>query len=471
MRLNKLRAPAIVISMVLLSEIGFSQTKQISLENFSAFKNSNKNWAIVGGVIADLAKDDLIKSTKGTGILLCSSNEKSHGADLFTNEEFGNAVVELDYMMAKGGNSGIYLQGNYEIQLEDSWGYRNPTAANNGGIYGRWDASRPKGDEVVGGFAPRQNVSKAPGLWQHIKIVFQAATFDGTGSKTANAKILQVVLNGVIIHENIELVGPTRGNNGKEVAMAPLRLQGDHGSVAFRNISIAPFQDIAMKEQRDGPDPIYIEANSNINLRSFVPLENNVLAPHGISVGGPEQVSFSYNLDKGTLMKAWHGYFLETTPMWDGRGNGTSKPEGSVTYFTKTLIPSIALLKSNSDSWPTDTVGSGYKPKGYVMDTKDRPEFTYITYGVKINDAIKAMADGHGLDREISTDNASKDLYLLLANATDIQEIEKGLYVLNDKSYYIKINEADGKPTIRDHNGMKQLIMPIGSKLNYSILF
>ncbi|MBC7417133.1 MAG: DUF1080 domain-containing protein [Pedobacter sp.] len=471
MRIFKLRAFAMAFPLMLLANFGFAQTQTISLDNLSAFKNPKKNWAIVGGLMTDLSQNDAIKSTKGTGILFCSSSQKNHGSDLFTNEQFGNIVVELDYLMAKGGNSGIYLQGNYEIQLEDSWGYKNPTSANNGGVYGRWDASRPEGEEVVGGFAPRQNVSKAPGLWQHLKIVFQAPTFDGSGSKTANAKILQVALNGVVIHENIELVGPTRGNVGKEVAMAPLRLQGDHGSVAFRNISVKPFQDMAMQEQRGGADPIYIEANSNVNLRSFVPLENNVLAPHGISVGGPEQVSFSYDLDKGMLMKAWHGQFLETTAMWDGRGNGTSKPEGNVTYFTKQLIPSVAMLKGSNDTWPKDTVGSGYKPKGYVMDAEDRPEFKYITYGTKINDAIKAMPDGHGLNREISTDKSSKDLYLLLANATDIQEVEKGLYVLNDKSYYIKINEANGKPIIRDNNGMKQLIMPIGSKLNYSILF
>lgn len=454
-----------------LAVCGFAQAQKVSLEDLSAFNNPGKNWSIVGSVMADLSKNDAIKSTKGTGIVLCSSNEKNHGSDLFTNEQYGNVIVELDYLMAKGGNSGIYLQGNYEVQLEDSWGFKNPTSANNGGIYGRWDASRPKGEEVVGGFAPRQNVSKAPGLWQHIKIVFQAATFDAAGKKLENAKMLQVELNGVLIHENIELVGPTRGNVGKEVAMAPLRLQGDHGSVAFRNISIKPFTEMTITQQRGGADPIYIEANSNINLRSFVPIENNVLAPHGISVGGPEGVSFSYDLDKGTLLKAWHGQFLETTPMWDGRGNGTSKPEGGVTYFTKVLIPSVAILKNSNDAWPKDTVGSGYKPKGYVMDSEDRPEFKYITYGAKINDAIKATADGHGLTREISSDNSSKDLYLLVANATDIQEVEKGLYLLNDKSYYIKINDTDGKPIIRENNGMQQLIMPIGKKLNYSILF
>ena len=470
MEYKKSRITSIALSMCLLSSFGFAQNKT-TLDDLSAFKNPGKNWSMVGDVTADLSQNDVLKSSKGSGILLGVSNEKNHGTDLFTNTQFGDVILELDYLLAKGGNSGIYLQGNYEIQLEDFWGMKNPTASNNGGIYSQWDESKPEGEKGYGGFAPRQNVSRAPGLWQHIKIGFQAPKFDAAGKKIKNALMSFVELNGVLIHENIELAGPTRGNMGKEALVGPLRLQGDHGSVAFRNISIMPFTEGAPRAQRGDADPIYIEANSNTNLRSFVPLQNNVLAPHGISVGGPEQVSYSYDLDKGMLMKAWHGDFLETTPMWDGRGNGTSRPQGSVTYFTKVLIPGVAMLKNDNDSWPTDTVGSGYKPKGYVMDSQDRPEFRYNTYGSNVKDAIKAMPDGHGLTREISTSNNSKDLYLLLANAADIQEVEKGLYLLNDKSYYIRINDADGKAKIRESNGVKQLIIPIGNKLNYSILF
>ncbi len=474
MKLLNYRTFAVASSLMFLATIGHSQTQKINLDDLSAFKNPDKHWSIVGGVMADISKNDAVNITKGTGILLCNSNDESRGVDILTNQKFGDMVLELDYMVAKGGNSGIYVQGNYEVQVQDSWGVRNPSAGNNGGIYGRRNNPDPNSQDVIGGFAPRQNASKAPGLWQHIKIVFEAAKFDGSGKKTTNAKMRLVELNGVTIHENIDLIGPTRGSaSSDDVAMGPLKLQGDHGTVAYRNITIGPLpsNDVANRQRRGGADPIYIEATSNTNLRSFVPLENRTLAPHGISVGGPEQVNFSYDLDKGLLMKAWHGGFLETTPMWDGRGNGTSIPLGSVTYFTKELIPAIAILKNSSDAWPKDTLGSGYKPKGYVMDNQDRPEFKYVSYGTKINDAIKAMDNGHGLNRVISTDKSSSDLYILLANASDIQEVEKGMYILNDKSYYIKINEADGKPFIRENGNMKQLIMPVGSKLNYSILF
>jgi hypothetical protein len=107
---------------------------------------------------------------------------------LFTKTVYGDADLELDYMMAKGSNSGIYLQGRYEIQLLDSWGTVNPKSGDNGGIYERWDDSKPEGQQGYDGHAPRQNASRAPGLWQHIKISFQAPRFDGKGQKIAMPK-------------------------------------------------------------------------------------------------------------------------------------------------------------------------------------------------------------------------------------------------------------------------------------------
>jgi hypothetical protein len=104
-----------------------------------------------------------------------------------------------------------------------------------GGIYERNYSKRPIGQRVFDGRAPRQNVSKAPGLWQHYKISFQAPRFVN-GVKTENARILKVELNGVVIQENIELSGPTAGSISRnEIAEDALRIQGDHGQVAFKN--------------------------------------------------------------------------------------------------------------------------------------------------------------------------------------------------------------------------------------------
>ena len=135
----------------------------------------------------------------GTGALVNTPGSKTPGTDLYSNMEHGDADLELDYMMAKGSNSGIYLQGRYEVQLLDSWGVVNAKAGDNGGVYERWDESRPQGKKGYEGYAPRQNVSKAPGLWQHLKISFQAPRFEN-GQKNANAKMLRIELNGVLIN-------------------------------------------------------------------------------------------------------------------------------------------------------------------------------------------------------------------------------------------------------------------------------
>ncbi|MHB1178141.1 MAG: 3-keto-disaccharide hydrolase, partial [Daejeonella sp.] len=174
-----------------------------SLTDLSSFKNPGKTWHIAGDVTADLNNPNTLNTSKGTGILVNLPDKKIHGKDLYTNFEHGDADLELDYMMAKGSNSGIYLQGRYELQLEDTWGAKTPTSANNGGIYESWDDSKPAGSKGYRGYAPRQNASRAPGLWQHLKISFQAPRFNNMGQKVENAKMLHVELNGVVIHDNV----------------------------------------------------------------------------------------------------------------------------------------------------------------------------------------------------------------------------------------------------------------------------
>jgi hypothetical protein len=145
-------------------------------------------------------------------------------------------------MMPKGSNSGIYLLGRYEIQLFDSWGVQTPKSSDCGAIYERWDETKPEGSKGFEGHPPRYNVSRAPGLWQHYKIVFQAPRFDQNGKKTANARFVKVIHNGVLIHENVELSGPTRSAGfTDEKPTGPIMFQGDHGPVALRNIRYKHF--------------------------------------------------------------------------------------------------------------------------------------------------------------------------------------------------------------------------------------
>jgi len=146
-----------------------------------------------------------------------------------TKRDFGDIRLHLEfmtpYMPDKGGqgrgNSGVYLQDRYEIQVLDSFGL-DAKDGDCGGIY------------KVG--APKVNACLPPGRWQTYDITFTAPRFDAGGKKTANARVT-VLHNGKVIHENREIPRPTGGASNKlEVAVAPLRLQ-DHGNpVRFRNV-------------------------------------------------------------------------------------------------------------------------------------------------------------------------------------------------------------------------------------------
>jgi hypothetical protein len=153
-------------------------------------------------------------------------NQQRGGVDIFTTSEFGDCILSIEVLVPRGSNSGIYMMGNYEIQVLDSWGKAQIGPGDMGGLYGA--------------AAPLLNAAKEPGTWQEFIIDFQAPRF-ADGKKIANALFRKVTLNGKIIHENVEMKGPTGGNLGRgEQPTGPLMFQGDHGPVAYRNIRIAP---------------------------------------------------------------------------------------------------------------------------------------------------------------------------------------------------------------------------------------
>ncbi len=596
---------AVLLACLLGGQQLMAQTT-VPLTDLSFFQEPSSNWKLAANAQADLDKDEALATKDGTGLLINLAGKKD-AKDLFTKSQYGDMDLELDYMMAKGSNSGIYLQGRYEIQLLDSWGKVNPQSGDNGGIYERWDDSKPEGMQGYDGHAPRQNASRAPGLWQHMKISFQAPRFDGSGKKIANAKVIYVWLNGVLIQDNAELAGPTRGAfDNKEAATGPLRIQGDHGAVAFKNISITSFDkphpelanlkywvyngsaettpdykklkaqtegsspvltsnigtltnnfvirytgtikvteageynfrlsvpggkgalkingtdavpiadnrsmgkiqlqpgvypfDIFYSKTADwaksalgltvsGPgireyllsdanvsnndpvDPILINATSNTILRSFSDLPGGIRVTHGVGVGSTEQLHYTYDLDNGMIVQIWRGGFLDATPMWHDRGDGSSRPAGSVQYLGKP-VPGIEKLANAQAAWAADTAGTGYKPKGYILNTNDQPTFRYMIYGSMVNDASTVIAGGQGLHREITLQNPVEGLYAHLASGSNIEDLGNGLYIIDSKSYYIRIDDAGGaKPILRDADGKQELIIPIQKKLTYSIIF
>jgi len=207
--------------------------KKIALKDMSIFTPTAKNWQIVGNAIANRKKENTFNSTTGVGILL-NIPENDSKENLYTNFNHGDIELELDVMMPLQSNAGIYLQSRYGIQLSDSWGVKNPTYNDIGGINERWNNQDKKG--YNDGYAPKINVAKAPGLWQHLKIIFHAPKFNEKGHKIKNAWFQEIHLNGVLIHKNVDLKGPTKEGVEKETLLAPIMFQGNKGAVAFKNI-------------------------------------------------------------------------------------------------------------------------------------------------------------------------------------------------------------------------------------------
>jgi hypothetical protein len=140
------------------------------------------------------------------------------------------------------GNSGVYLQSRYEIQVLDSYGIREPGSGDCGAVYSQ--------------YAPLVNACKAPLQWQTYDIAFRAPRFDsGSHAMTEPARVT-VLQNGILVQNSQVINGPTHVVKPKKNAdgtvtppppstddlstPGPIRLQFHGNTVAFRNIWIVP---------------------------------------------------------------------------------------------------------------------------------------------------------------------------------------------------------------------------------------
>ena len=169
--------------------------------------NAFNGWSAKDGLLVNEVKQEAGKPHKSFG-------------NLRTMREFTDFNLTLETRLAKGGNSGVYIRGIYEVQVADTYG-RPLDAHNMGAIYSR--------------IKPTVAAEKPPGEWQTMDITFvdRHAT---------------VVLNGTKIIDNQPVLGCTGGALLSDVTRpGPIYLQGDHTGIEYRNIVIRPVLTAARK--------------------------------------------------------------------------------------------------------------------------------------------------------------------------------------------------------------------------------
>jgi hypothetical protein len=157
-------------------------------------------WKPIGGENQWVVENGILK------------NKKS-GANLVTEKKFKDFKLHAEFRYPQGSNSGLYLRGRYEVQIMDSHG-KQPLPGELGGVYGF--------------ISPSEQVAKPAGEWQTYDI-------------TLVGRMVTVEANGKLIICNQEIPGITGGAlDSKEGEPGPIMLQGDHGEVEFRNMTITP---------------------------------------------------------------------------------------------------------------------------------------------------------------------------------------------------------------------------------------
>ncbi len=190
-------------------------------------------WNSQGWVLCDVELDPedprRFRTKEGNGALLNAGPEPSN---CVSKEVFGDCKVHLQFQLPEGGNSGVYLMGRYEVQLFDSKDAQALTMMDCGGLF--------RGEHWLGR-APDFNAFRDRGLWHDLDIEFQAPRFDAAGKKLENARFLRVRIDDTLMHENVEVPGPTLDALVEdEVPLGPLLLQGDHTQVAFADVRVYP---------------------------------------------------------------------------------------------------------------------------------------------------------------------------------------------------------------------------------------
>lgn len=230
------------------------------------------------------------------------------------------------------------------------------------------------------------------------------------------------------------------------------------------------------------PDPVSVisvlaDAKPTL-IRSFVQLPGEKLKrTHSLSVGTPAGMHYTLDLNQMALLQVWKGDFADVTEMWYERGEPQLlKPLGASVL----LAPATALMVMSDPNmaWPDSVSETILQYKGLSLDKQGMPTTEYSLGGATVTDAITVGNPGSSsLTRTLTLKgSANGPVVCRLAAGSKIEEVSPGLYAVNDRSYYIRLNPAETsgrpKPELRTINGKQELRVPVkNGNVVYEIIY
>lgn len=224
-----------------------------------------------------------------------------------------------------------------------------------------------------------------------------------------------------------------------------------------------------------GVNPDYSDPMNQVQrIRSFVQMPGEkTKRTHSLSVGSPTGIHYTVDLNQMALLQVWKGDFANTTEMWYERG----EPQLLTPLGAVVLLPGqtpLMVLDNDSSAWPDSVSENTLQYTGLTIDKQGKPTLQYKLAGASVTDAIHS--EGDALVRTLTlTGSPTGTPYCRIAAGSSVEEVGKGLYAVNDRSYYIRV-DPKAKVKTRQSNGKQELLLPVelkngGGSVQYSIVF
>jgi hypothetical protein len=394
----------------IVDELSFKALALNDLENFR--EEGTNGWATAENVFMDRQSKYHCEIQEGKGVVV---SQGENGNQLITRLEYGDLDLKIDFMLAKNSVALLFLQGCYGIQLSDSWRGTTLSAQSSGVIF--------SGDSNK---FPALNVSKAPGLWQHLVVKFRAPRFDSAGRKVSDALFIEVMLNGKRIHKDVAVNQVTQfAPFKKEREKAPLVVISQFGPVALRNIQYKNYEDKRIKAEAIGYKVYKGLFRKYDTLKGMTPLRTGTVDSIHWAVGDKRaQVTFEGNLqvpvDGDYLFKvraggpAWvivnEDLVVEnggTRDYTDARYGKITLKKGSYPFqiiyanYDESLVveyegPEIPLTKLTAHT--SERFVHPIEPFEYVPDRKAVVQRAFFTHHGKVNPYTMCVGVPEGLN-------------------------------------------------------------------------